>query len=278
MVYSCLVLRATKGATVGQNSAIEWTDHTFNPWWGCSKVSPGCQYCYAETLSNRYGHAIWGVHKTRRTFGEKHWQEPLKWHRRAQECGRRMRVFCASMADVFEDNQSIADEREKLWLLIAETPMLDWLLLSKRPENMCRFAPWQDVWPANVWAMTSVENQVEAEKHIPTLLHVPARLHGLSVEPLLGPIDLSNWLPAIQWVIVGGESGPHARPMDPDWVRQIRDQCVAGGVAFFFKQWGAWAPQDIDTPTQPAMIRKSKKAAGRLLDGQLWEQLPPTAG
>jgi protein gp37 len=242
MVYLCLVLHAVGGATVGQNSSIEWTDHTFNPWWGCSKVSPGCQYCYAEALSNRYGHDIWGLRKARRTFGEKHWQEPLKWHRRAQEHGHRMRVFCASMADVFEDNRNIEDERNKLWLLIEETPMLDWLLLSKRPENMRRFAPWQTAWPANVWAMTSVENQEQAEQRIPALLNVPARLRGLSVEPLLGSVDLSSWLTAIGWVIVGGESGPRARPMQLDWVRSLRDQCNDAGVPFFMKQMGSvWA-------------------------------------
>lgn len=259
---------------VGQNSSIEWTDHTFNPWWGCTKVSPGCSHCYAESLSNRYGHDIWGPRKNRRIFGEKHWQEPLRWQRLALEKGRRMRVFCASMADVFEDNRSIEDERQRLWALIKETPMLDWLLLSKRPENMPTFVPWQDEWPENVWVMTSVENQVEAERRIPTLLHVPAIVRGLSVEPLLGPINLLPWLNELQWVIVGGESGPHARPMNPDWVRQIRDQCNNVGVAFFFKQWGEWAPGDMNTPDQEVMMRKGKKLAGRLLDGQLWEQLP----
>lgn len=263
---------------MGQNSSIEWTDHTFNPWWGCTKVSPGCTHCYAETLSHRYGHDIWGPRKSRRTFGAKHWQEPLRWHRLALEKGRRMRVFCASMADVFEDNRSIEDERQKLWFLIEETPMLDWLLLSKRPENMRTFAPWRDAWPANAWAMTSVENQEVAEKRIPELVNVPAVVRGLSVEPLLGPVDLSPWISEVQWVIVGGESGPNARPMHPDWVRQIRDQCKGTGVAFFFKQWGEWAPSDTSTPDQHMMTRMGKKSAGRLLDGQLWEQLPTPKG
>lgn len=259
---------------MGQNSSIEWTDHTFNPWWGCTKVSPGCKHCYAETLSNRYGNDVWGPRKVRRTFGEKHWHEPLKWHRFAVEHKRRMRVFCASMADVFEDNRSVEDERRKLWRLIEETPMLDWLLLSKRPENMLKLAPWRGAWPANVWAMTSVENQEEAERRLPELLKVPTIVRGLSVEPLLDSVDLSSWLAEIQWVIVGGESGPNARPMQPDWARQLRDQCVNADVPFFFKQWGAWAPSEAGAQSQFAMTRMGKKAAGRSLDGRSWEQLP----
>lgn len=259
---------------MGQNSSIEWTDHTFNPWWGCTKVSPGCKSCYAETWANRYGHDIWGPRKRRRTFSESHWQEPLKWHRHASEQGRRMRVFCASMADVFEDNRSIEGERERLWQIIDETPMLDWLLLTKRPENMRKFARWKDGWPMNVWAMTSVENQDEAERRIPALLQVPAIILGLSVEPLLGKVDLSPWISAIDWVIVGGESGSSARPMDPAWVRNLRDQCQDAKTAFFFKQWGEWAPDCDKLENEHSMIRKGKKLSGRCLDGQIWSQVP----
>ena len=185
---------------MGQDSKIEWTHHTFNHWWGCIKVSPGCEHCYAETLSKRYGHSIWGPAKTtqRRTFGEKHWVEPLKWDRLAQVSGERKRVFCASMADVFEDHPQLPSEREKLWALIEQTPMLDWLLLTKRPENVNRMLP--DMWelgglPSNIWIGTSVENQEQADKRIPELLKVPARVRFLSCEPLLGPVDLSRWLP-----------------------------------------------------------------------------------
>lgn len=273
---------------MGQQTAIEWTDHTFNPWWGCTKVSPGCTHCYAETWSSRYGHDIWGPRKPRRTFGEKHWQEPLKWHYAATQQGRRARVFCASMADVFEDNRGIEAEREKLWTLIAETPMLDWLLLTKRPENMMRFAPWGAQWPANVWAMTSVENQEQAEKRLPKLLTVPAVVRGLSIEPLLGPVDLERWLADIQWVIVGGESGPNARPMHPNWARSVRDQCHAAGVAFFFKQWGNWSPsgdgrartfiiQGDELHEHALMYNVGKYSAGRLLDGQTWDEFPLVA-
>ncbi len=256
---------------MGQKSAIEWTDHTFNPWWGCTKVSPGCVHCYAETLSSRYRYDVFGPRKPRRTFGESYWQEPLKWNRQAILTEARARVFCASMADVFEDNASVEAEREKLWSLIDETPMLDWLLLTKRPQNMLRFVPWMGDWPTNVWAMTSVENQEQAVNRISVLLEVPALVHGLSVEPLIGPVNLGPWLESIQWVIVGGESGQGARQMQVEWVTHLRDQCVEAGVPFFFKQWGEWIHQEN---SETAMKRVGKKAAGRELDGRTWDQIP----
>lgn len=257
---------------MAQNSPIEWTDHTFNPWWGCTKISQGCKHCYAETWSSRYGFEdVWGPNKVRRTFGEKHWKEPLKWNRLATESGTRVRVFCASMADVFENNPSVESERIKLWRLIEQTPMLDWLLLTKRPENMLKFAPWTGAWPQNVWAMTSVENQKEADRRIPELLQVPASVHALSAEPLLGRLNLRPWLDRIDWVIVGGESGSKARQMRSSWARDLRDQCEEATVAFFFKQWGEWAPT-ADSKT--TMAKVGKKTAGRLLDGTLWNQLP----
>lgn len=245
---------------MGKDSKIEWTHHTFNPWWGCVKVSAGCQHCYAETLAKRTGHNIWGpwTSTTRRTFGDKHWAEPLKWNDDAAKAGERRRVFCASMADAFEDHPILGNERLRLWKLIADTPALDWLLLTKRPENINDMVPahWRNVnrWPANVWIGTSVENQEMANKRIPELINVPARVRFLSCEPLLGPVVLGDWLgydtgvehygaiehkPSdIQWVIVGGESGPKARPMRSDWVRTLRDDCVAAGTAFFMKQMG----------------------------------------
>lgn len=262
-----------------QNSKIEWTHHTFNPWWGCIRVSPGCEHCYAETLANRYGHAVWGPAKTtaRREMSESYWKQPLKWNRDAERAGERKRVFCASMADVFEDHPQLDYWRMRLWDLIEQTQMLDWLLLTKRPENMTRMADnWAGGWPANVWAGTSVENQEYADKRIPELLKVLARVRFLSCEPLLGPVDLSRWLPDlsvpidqgpydgeapigaydpltreyypdpveidIHWVICGGESGRSARPMHPNWARSLRDQCVEAEVPFLFKQWGEWLP------------------------------------
>lgn len=295
---------------MGANSSIEWTDHTFNPWWGCVKVSPGCQHCYAETLSKRFGNNIWGPAKTtsRRTFGPKHWAEPLKWDAEAAKLGQRKRVFCASMADVFEDHPMLEAERAKLWIMIEATPNLDWLLLTKRPENINSMVPWHGEtglyhgWPANVWVGTSVENQDQAEKRIPYLLDVPARVRFLSCEPLLGPVDLTDGalytriggaISYIDWVIAGGESGPGARPMHPDWARGLRDQCQAAGVAYLFKQWGQFMPavgltEDGDIYAPPAdndrsvdpfgdrtyMLSLGKHAAGRLLDGRTWDELP----
>lgn len=272
---------------MGQHSAIEWTDHTFNPWWGCTKVSPGCTNCYAESWAKRYGHDIWGNEKPRRFFGENHWKQPIHWNKKAVAENKRARVFCASMADVFEKNSLLEKERDKLWDLIENTPMLDWLLLTKRPENMAELAPWKNQWPNNVWAMVTVENQELANKRMSYLVNTPATIRGLSVEPMLGPVDLSKWINEIQWVIVGGESGAKSRPMNPDWVRIIRDQCLTSNVAFFFKQWGNWVPSSEEDQTisleiksrngksKPLhMKRVNKKQAGYKLDGNEWKQLP----
>lgn len=263
---------------MGENSKIEWCHHTFNLVWGCTKVSPACQFCYAEAWAKRTGFDVWGADKPRRTFGEKHWQEPLKWNAAAKNQGERKRVFCSSMADVFEDHPTLATERDKLFELIHQTPWLDWLLLTKRPENMNQFTPesWQDGWPKNVWAGTTAENQEWAEKRIRELRKVPARVRFLSCEPLLGPITLGlpcdgeQWecvnlaIPSIcskcgryrrehlakdiQWVIAGGESGGHARPSQTDWFRYLRGQCAQAEVAFHFKQFGDWLPADQLTP------------------------------
>jgi protein gp37 len=237
---------------MGKRSAIEWTDHTFNPVWGCVKLSPACDNCYAETFDHRLGGAHWGPHAPRREFGDKHWNEPLKWNREAEREGRRHRVFCASMADVF-DNQWPQHVRPRLWKLIAATPMLDWLLLTKRPQNIARMLPtnWGSGWP-NVWLGVTAENQEEANRRIPVILSIPAVVHFVSYEPALGPLDLHEavtpvlgdarhvtireTVPLIDWVIAGGESGHRARPANPDWFRSVRDQCAAAGAAFFMKQ------------------------------------------
>jgi protein gp37 len=266
---------------MGETTKIAWCDHTFNAWWGCTKVSAGCQKCYADTFSKRVGYGdrlptIWGADAERRTFGEKHWREPLKWNAAAAKAGKRARVFCSSMADVFEDRRDLDSERAKLWPLIGETPWLDWQLLTKRPENMVELAPasWRAGWPANVWAGTTVEDQERAEKRIPILADVPARVRFLSCEPLLGAVDLrramwpvhAQW-PArfdspeaaraagaevtyhrqalvsaharfVDWVIIGGESGPGARPFHLEWARQILRDCQRSGTAAFMKQMG----------------------------------------
>lgn len=266
--------------TVSKNSRIEWTDHTFNPWWGCTKVSPACKNCYAEAWAKRVGAAVWGARAPRRFFGDAHWAEPVRWNREAEAEGRRHRVFCASMADVFENRRELDQWREKLARLIASTPSLDWLLLTKRPDRAAALAPWGNVWPQNVWLGTTVETQTWAEQRLPELLKVPARIRFLSCEPLLGHVDVSAWLRGeLHWVIAGGESGGKARPSDPAWFRSLRDQCLAAGVAFHFKQWGNWAPAEESAPQtriigDTPLIRVAKKAAGRSLDGKTWDQLP----
>jgi protein gp37 len=285
---------------MGENTRIEWADHTFNPWIGCTKVSPACDHCYAETLAtNRLGVA-WGPHAKRRRTAESTWRQPLAWNRRAEREGRRFRVFCASLADVF-DNQVPAEWREDLWALIHDTPHLDWLLLTKRPQNIWTMLPgattmgvpaWGNGWP-NVWLGTTVENQVEANRRVPHLLAVPAAKRFLSMEPLLGPVRLArdgyddgqdgaaDWLTGrrwwvdvdgngarggsyvgarIDWVIAGGESGPKARPSHPDWFRSLRDQCEAARVSFFMKQM--WGTTKAKMPPIPddLMIRELPNA------------------
>ena len=217
-----------------QNSAIEWTDHTWNPWWGCIKVSPGCEHCYADTLAHRYGFNVWGPSKTtsRRMMSENYWKQPRKWNKEAAAAGIRLRVFCASMADVFEDHPQLTEPRARLFDLISECSALDWLLLTKRPENIKpmlieagrgfqSLPPW-------VWIGTSVENQEQADQRIPHLLRVPAAVRFLSCEPLLGPVDLTkikcgddgfNALKPDSW-----EQAVNAwRDTDPDWVEQFED-------------------------------------------------------
>lgn len=310
---------------MSENTAIEWADSTFNPWEGCTKVGPGCDHCYAENRNARFGGGTapnWGPGAPRRHTSAANWNLPLRWEREAAtfqaEHGHRRHVFCASLADVF-DNEVDPSWRADLFRLIADTPNLDWLLLTKRIGNAAEMIEaavdsnnlpcWP--WP-RVWLGATVVNQEEADRDIPKLLATPAAVRFLSMEPLLGPVDLRLSRPArdddrqdmdgfcstittavgagLHWVIVGGESGREARPMHPQWARDLRDQCVAAGVPYLFKQWGEWAPLSahppsladkrapdaitfIDTDQQgiqrrgESVIRVGKKAAGRLLDG-----------
>jgi len=356
-----------------KNSKIEWCDHTFNPWIGCTKVSPGCANCYAETQDQRRFSKVlpgcsknapvshWGKGAPRYRTQPAKRNEVMEWNREHEKrlrqmgegecanCGSRNwykdpskaitcsdcagtarkyparpRVFCASLADWLDDEVPIAWLRDLL-SLVQSTPNLDWLLLSKRPQNWrsrleaiaCNatlrcgiHGGWLYAWlagtaPANVWIGTTVEDQTRADERIPALLSIPARVRFLSCEPLLGPVSLEPWvnkgewngedmgceLPGIHWLIAGGESGPRARPMHPDWARSLRDQCDAAGVPFLFKQWGEWAPWErgveypkvtkgdfvmlngskyapgnFSSPCQSVM-RIGKKTAGRLLDG-----------
>jgi protein gp37 len=247
------------------------------------KVSPACKHCYAESWAKRVGQNVWGVGSDRRFFGDKHWSEPLRWNADAMASGKRARVFCASMADVFEDRRDLDEWRTRLWALIEATPWLDWLLLTKRPEAVTRLAPWGDAWPENVWLGTTVEDQRRALERLPILKDIPAVVRFISAEPLLDAVDLSEWLPWLDWVITGGESGPKARPSSPSWFLSLMNQCMATDVAFHFKQWGDWAPGDgialakvraEKAPDGTTMLRIGKKAAGRLLDGSTWDGLP----
>jgi len=281
---------------MSENTKIEWADHTFNPWEGCQKVSPGCDHCYAETRNARYagGTAInWGPDAPRRRTTPANWKKPLAWNAAAStfvlQHGHRPRVFCASLADVF-DNAVDPQWRCDLFELIEATPNLDWLLLTKRIGNVRGMVPLPWVskpfqhgpdpkniypagWPKHVRLGITIVNQTEADRDIPKLLKLGCP-NFLSMEPLLGPVDLTAFLwgkndavaaicqncprdadcecgyhtraemglPAIHQVIVGGESGPDSRPMHPAWPRDLRDQCTAAGVAFHFKQWGEWLP------------------------------------
>lgn len=255
---------------MGKTTGISWTHSTFNPWRGCQRVSPGCENCYAETLSKR-NHALlgqWGSPKTGGTriiASPAMWREPLKWNAAAAKSGKPHRVFCASLADVFEDLPQLDEPRAWLWALIESTPHLTWLLLTKRPENVLRMAPrsWVPLdgskfyapeelmrryhdgwaWPSNVWLGTTVEDNRRAIERIPHLLDAPAHVRFLSVEPQLEAIKLEPWFfgfkGKIHWVIQGGESGPHARPFDLTWADSMRAQCAEAGVAYFFKQTGS---------------------------------------
>ena len=250
-------------------------------------MSPACKNCYAEAWSRRVGRGtLWGSRSDRRFFSDRHWDQPRKWDEEARSEGKYRRVFCASMADVFEARVELNPWRERLWQLIARTPNLQWLLLTKRPESLNQHLP---DWPfKNVWLGTTVENQRWADERLPHLAKRQAAVRFLSCEPLLGPIDLSRWLKldAIDWVIVGGESGPKARPTDPRWVLSLRDQCTKFGVAFHFKQWGHWAPyppvkkgtgKKISLQIGDERIRlwrHSKKGAGRRLAGRTWDEVP----
>ena len=272
---------------MGKNSKIEWTTHTFNPWIGCQKVGPGCDHCYAEDMMDkRYGRVDWGPHGVRVRTSDANWRKPVAWNKAAAGVSERPRVFCASLADWADTHDSISHFwREDLGDLIEATPAVDWLLLTKRIGNADEvlgemFA--RQV-PPNVWIGITVVNQQEADRDIPKLLELQAKrnisVSFLSIEPLLGPIVLpGSFLGLVDhsrrgdgrldWIIAGGESGPNARPMHPDWPRSLRDQCAAAEVPFLFKQWGEWAPSAANIGNGDGLVAKvGKKAAGRLLDG-----------
>ena len=322
---------------MAENSAIEWTDHTFNPWIGCTRISPGCDHCYAADLSEARLGVRWGPGQPRRHTAASTWNQPRTWDRRAAKLRIRYRVFCASLADIF-DNEVPAEWRGELFALIRETPNLDWLLVTKRIGNAEKMAQAAGGWPENVWLGATIVNQAEAERDIPKLAAIRGpEYRFLSMEPLLGPVNLEphllyqpcpnsldglsqdpstgayeccsrcDWTAiseelALDWIIVGGESGPNARPMHPNWARSLRDQCAAAGVPFLFKQWGHWAPllsaATVDWPATNVawpdghvgagspranggkgeqLYQAAKKVAGRTLDGALHDARPDRA-
>lgn len=309
---------------MAEDTLISWADHTFNPWEGCQKVGPGCDNCYAETRNIRYAEKgattapNWGPGAPRRRTSAANWRKPLKWDREAAASGKPVFVFCASLADVF-DNAVDPQWRRDLFDLIRATPNLTWLLLTKRPGMIVKLFDetgrmgeekrrW---WPRNAAIGCTVVNQEEADRDIPKLLAAKAALNPafafLSMEPLLGPVDLTMirgqfWAltqhmnalngygnlsltgiaplgQSIDWVIVGGESGSNARPTHPDWARSLRDQCAAADVAFHFKQWGAWHADallftDAEGRCPPPNMRVGVNRAGRLLDGVVHDGRP----
>jgi len=259
---------------MAETTAIEWCDCTFNPWVGCTKISRACDHCYAESWAKRAGSPELWTGMRRRT-SDANWRQPIKWNKAAAAAGTRPKVFCASLADVF-DNQVPDIWRSDLFAMIEDTPHLDWLLLTKRPQNIAKMLP--DDWGAgypNVWLGTTVESHDEDRKRTHHLRSVPAAVRFLSMEPLLEKTlpDLDG----IHWVIAGGESGSGARPSHPDWFRALRGHCAAAGVPFLFKQWGEYGPNILGVNDSEPVTRLGKKAAGRLLDGRTHDGFPSAA-
>lgn len=277
---------------MAENSAISWTRHTWNPWMGCTKVSPACDGCYAEALMDkRYGKVQWGNAPRVRT-GAHTWNDPFRWQRQAEKDGDRPFVFCASLADIF-DNQVDPQWRADAFDVMRKTPRLVYLLLTKRPQNIVKMAIAAGGLPANAALGSTCEDQTRADKNLPALHEAKVYLNPLftfgSFEPLLGPIVIPTAVMP-DWVITGGETdqgGHKARPTHPDWFRTLRDQAAAAGAVFHHKQNGEWVPlqaNDGEWPTDKPghcrinlsgdraddgwpMQRVGKKFAGRLLDG-----------
>lgn len=232
---------------MGEKTGISWTDHTFNPWWGCTKVSAGCDRCYAEAFDKRVGGAHWGKDQPRRIFAQKHWNEPLAWDRKAAEANCREMVFCASMADIMDD-EAPAGERERLWELIDRTPNLIWQLLTKRPQRYERYLPTKFK-HGNVWLGATTEDQENYNLRWPILAQVCDQWNlrsWISYEPALGPLTMVDFPIWPTWVIFGGESGGGHRPADPEWCRSLKRE-IAEFMPFcrlFVKQMSARTPAE----------------------------------
>lgn len=270
---------------MAETTRIEWTDRTFNPWTGCTKISPGCDNCYAEAWSKRSGHVKWGNHLRKRTT-EAYWKAPIAWQRDAADFfmrhGRRQRVFCASLADVF-DNQVDPAWRADLFDLIRMTPDLDWQLLTKRPQNIYRMLPvdWgEGGWP-NVWLGFTAEDQVRFDQRKRFMIDIPAVIWFVSYEPAIGALRIEDDGPAPDWLIVGGESGPGARPLHEEWVHEILKDCERRGVAPFFKQWGQYENNpltgQLSLPKTELRRLDPHGKGGGLIEGAIVRTFPPAA-
>ncbi|MBX9860668.1 MAG: phage Gp37/Gp68 family protein [Sphingomonas sp.] len=234
---------------MAENTAISWAHDTFNPWEGCTRISAACDHCYAAARAERFGHGELWAGKLRRTSAD-NWKLPLRWNREAAHWNGPRRVFCASIADVF-DNQAPQAWRDDLWALIEATPLLTWMLLTKRPQNIARMVPpaWLINPPENVWYGATIENRATLAQRAHHLADVPAALRFWSCEPLLEDLgDVREWLErrrvfgigGVHLIIGGGESGPKARPPHPDWFRSLLGQCAEMDAVFHLKQWGEW--------------------------------------
>jgi protein gp37 len=242
-------------------SKIAWTDATYNPWWGCTKVSDACKYCYAERDAKRFGGTteFWGEGTHRRFFNEGHWNEPLKWNEKARTTGKRIKVFCGSMCDVFEKREDLDIHRFHLWTLIEKTYYLNWLLLTKRPENIVMSIPFE--WkfgklPSNVWFGTTIEKQ----EYVDRLIDIAAVKSWtdnifVSVEPMLGPVDFGELWHIPKWVIIGGESGSNARPMDMKWAFDLLLKANENKVPTFMKQLGGYPDKRDNINYFPGYLR-----------------------
>ena len=223
---------------MSDTTGISWTDHTFNPWWGCTKVSPACDNCYAATMASNRKMDVWGPKTPRRLTTEANRRTPLAWERKAAKLGKTSRVFTLSMGDVM-DGEVPEAWRDELWSIIDQTPNLHWQLLTKRPENYSRFLP-LSFKHNNVWLGTTAENQYYFDLRWPAMLRLkdrfPAAPLWISYEPALGPISLRHHSKKPDWIIFGGESGPGAREMNVAWARSMRDECAEFDLTFFMKQ------------------------------------------
>ncbi|MBX9816167.1 MAG: phage Gp37/Gp68 family protein [Sphingomonas sp.] len=305
---------------MAERTGIEWADSTANLWIGCSVISAGCDNCYAKAeWADRRHRVTWGPHGDR-SYCKAGWALIRQMQRRAAangeldpDLGRWRRIFVNSLSDFWDNHRSIIWRRDA-FELFEQSPDVDLILVTKRPENIAKMAPahWLNgEWPRHVWQLVSVEDQGAADHRIPILMTVPALVRGISAEPLLGPVDLSGFtnaepgnvgtqgdapcsddcgavtsgqagirgvvarpIPRLNWVIVGGESGPNARPMHRAWACALRDQCTTAGVPFFFKQWGEWAPNFSLSCGGERFQRLGKKKTGRLLDGREYSEFP----